>query len=103
MNHLQNEFSVAARDRFRSLPLTALVCLMLLFVQAATFSHSHENDLQVRYDCDICLKIGSSTDVIAAGHVYNPVSPVRHEWRDSAVEAPFLPLLDIRSRAPPQA
>ena len=103
MNPAQFGFSVATRVRYRSLPLAAAVCLLLLFAQGAGLSHSHENDLQVRYDCDICLKIGSSTDVIAAGHVYNPVSPVRHEWRDSAVEAPFPPLLDVRSRAPPQA
>ncbi len=98
-----NAFSVAARDRFQSLPLTAVVCLLLLFVQSAALTHSHENDLQVRYDCDTCLNIGSSADVIAAGHVDNPVFPLRHEWREAATELPFLPLLDVRSRAPPQA
>ena len=99
---MRNEISVAARDRFRSLPLTAVVCL-LLFVQGATLAHSHESDPQVRYDCDICLQIGSNTDVIATGHVDTPVSPVRHEWLDAKAELPFLPLLDNRSRAPPQA
>ncbi len=102
MEHMRNEISVAARDRFRSLPLTAVICL-LLFVQGAALAHSHENDPQVRYDCDICLKIGSSTDVIATGHFDSPVSPVHQEWLDAKVELPFLPLLDIRSRAPPQA
>ena len=91
MEHMRNEISVVARDRFRSLPLTAVVC------------HSHESDPQVRYDCDICLQIGSNTDVIATGHVDTPVSPVRHEWLDAKAELPFLPLLDNRSRAPPQA
>ena len=102
MEHMRNEISVAARDRFRSLPLTAVICLLLLFVQGAALAHSHENDPQVRYDCDICLKIGSSTDVIATVHVDTPVSPVQHEWLDARAELPFLPLLDIRSRAPPQ-
>ncbi len=101
MEHTQGEFRVAARDRFRSLPLTAMVCLLLLFVQGAALSHSHDDDSQARYDCDICLKIGSSTDGIATGHVDIPVSPVRQEWLDATAEAPFLPLLDIRSRAPP--
>ena len=103
MEYRQNEFSVAARDRFRSLPLAAVVCLLLLFLQSAALSHSHDNDLHVRFDCDICLKIGSSTDVAAAGHVDIPVSPIEFEWRDAVTELPFLPLLDIRSRAPPQA
>lgn len=84
------------------MPLTAVVCLLLLFVQGAALTHSHESDPQVHFDCDICLKIGSSTDVIAAGHVDIPVVPARHEWIDSAAEAPVLPLLDLRSRAPPQ-
>lgn len=103
MEHQKNKLGVAGRDRFRSLPLTAVICLLLLFVQSAALVHSHESDLQVRYDCDICLKIGSSTDVIATGHVDNPVSPIRHEWLDPAAELPFLPLLDLRSRAPPRA
>ena len=100
---MQNEYSVAAADRFRSSPLVTLVCLSLLLVQGAALAHSHESDLQVRYDCDICLKIGSSTDAIAACQVDNPVSPVRREWLDATAEAPFLPLRDLRSRAPPQA
>ena len=100
---MQNNYSVAARDRFRSLPLTTVVCLLLLIVQGAALTHSHESDLQVRYDCDICLKIGSTTDAIAAGHVDIPSTPVRHEWLDATAETPFLPLLDLRSRAPPQA
>ena len=103
MEYSRNEFSVAARDRFRSLPLAAVVCLLLLFVQSAALSHSHDNDLQVRYDCDICLKIGTSTDAVAAGHVDIPVSPIEFEWRDAVTELPFLPLRDLRSRAPPQA
>ena len=103
MEHTQGEFRVAARDRFRSLPLTAMVCLLLLFVQGAALSHSHDDDSQARYDCDFCLRIGSSIDVIAAGHVDSSVSPVQHEWLDAAAEAPFQPLFDIRSRAPPQA
>ena len=103
MGRMQGEFRVAARDRFRSLPLTAVVCLLLLFVQGAALSHTHDDDQQVRYDCDICLKIGSSTDVIAPGHVDIPVSPVQHEWLDATVETPFLPLLDIRTRAPPRS
>ena len=102
MGHIQKELSVAARDRFQSLPLVAVVCLLLLFVQSAALVHSHESDLQVRYDCDICLKIGSSTDVNAAGHVDNPVSPIRQEWLEAITEFPFLPLLDLRARAPPQ-
>lgn len=103
MEHMQGEFRVAARDRFRSLPLTAMVCLLLLFVQGAVLSHSHDNDLHSRSDCDFCLRIGSSIDVIAAGHVDSSVSPVQHEWLDATAEAPFQPLFDIRSRAPPQA
>lgn len=102
MEHMQGKFRVAARDRFRSLPLTAIFCLLLLFVQGAALSHSHDNDLHVRYDCDICLRIGSSIDVIAAVHVDSPVSPVQLEWLDAAAEAPYQPLFDIRSRAPPQ-
>ncbi len=103
MEQMRNEISVAARDRFRSLPLTAVICALLFFAQSAALAHSHDSDPQVRYDCDICLKIGSSTDVVATGHVDNPVSPFRHEWLDPAAESPFPPLLDLRSRAPPQA
>ena len=99
----RKELSIAARDRFRSLPLTAVVCALLLFVQGATLVHSHDSDVQQRYDCDICLKIGSSADAITTGHADNPIDPNRREWLVHAVELPFLPLRDVRSRAPPQA
>ena len=102
MGHMRSKFSIAAGDRFRSLPLAATVCLLLLFAQSANLLHSHD-DTHVRYDCDICLKIESSSDAIAVGHIDYPVSPVQHDWLNATPEAPFLPLSDIRSRAPPQA
>ncbi len=103
MGHMRNEYDAASGSRFRSSPLVVSVCLLLLFVQGAALVHSHDGDLQVRYDCDICLKIGSDADPVAAGHAHDPVRPARHEWPDIRTESPFPSLLDLRSRSPPLA
>ncbi len=103
MEHMRNEYDAASEGRFRSLPLVVSVSLLLLFVQGAALVHSHGDDLEVHHDCDICLKIGSGIDFIAADHVHEPVKPAQHEWLDIQTESPFLPLLDLRSRAPPRA
>ena len=99
----EQRFGVAARDRFRSLPLAAVVCVLLLFVQSATLSHSHEDDLRLRYDCDICLKIGSSTDAVTASPLAESTTPQQQEWLDRKAEPLFPRLLDLHARAPPKA
>lgn len=49
----------------RSLPLMAVLSLLLLFAQAVEHGHSHEN-LQAQFDCEICLKVGSLEDAVIA-------------------------------------
>ncbi len=100
---MRKSISVAAAGRFRSLPLTAIACLLLLFAQSATLAHNHDGDTQVRYDCDICLIPGAGTDLAVSHFTHIPVIPFQHGWLDGERESPFLPVLDLRSRAPPQA
>jgi uncharacterized membrane protein len=50
----------------RSPPLMAVLSLFLLFAQTVEKRHSHEADLQLQFDCEICLKGGSLDDIIVA-------------------------------------
>ena len=52
---------------FRSLPLTVVLSLCLLFSQLVENVHSHEGDLRAQFDCETCLKLGSSDDTALAG------------------------------------
>ena len=99
----EQHIGVAARDRFRSLPSAALVCLLLLFVQSAMLSHSHEDDFRLHYDCDICLKVGSSTDAVTASPLAESTAPQQQEWLDRNAGPLFPRLLDLHARAPPKA
>ena len=50
----------------RSLPVMAVLSLVLLFAQAEQLGHTHEADLQAQFDCEICLKLGSLEDAAIA-------------------------------------
>ena len=44
-----------------------LLAAILLFAQAVDLSHSHEGDLQPRFDCEICLVTGTLGHALSAG------------------------------------
>ena len=99
----ERALSIARRDRFRSLPLAAVLCALLLLVQGAAVAHDHDDDPGKRYDCDICLKIGSSTDAISSSHPDSLAPPMRHAWRDLEAAPVFPRFPDLHARAPPRA
>ena len=54
----------ARMTALKSLPLNAVLCLFLLFAQTVDLGHSHDADLQSRFDCEICLKVDSLDDLV---------------------------------------
>lgn len=62
-------------NRLRHTLLAIIATFTLLVSQAAALQHSHEGDLQPRFDCQMCLKLGSSGAIPAAGLSFGqPVS-----------------------------
>ncbi len=84
------------------MPLAAVLCALLLFAQGAAVAHDHDEDPRQRYDCDICLKIGSSTDAITSSHPDSLAPPLRHVWIDLETQPVFPRLPDLHARAPPR-
>ncbi len=62
----------ARMTALKSLPLNAALCLLLLFAQTVDLGHSHDADLQSRFDCEICLKGGSVDDLLVPGSTNLP-------------------------------
>lgn len=41
-----------------------LLVFSLVFAQAVSLNHSHDGEVRDQVDCEICLKVGSSDDVL---------------------------------------
>jgi len=81
----------------------ALLCFLLVFVQGAGLAHTHEGDLQKQFDCDICLKVNSSEDVIPSSNLSLSFNTDLVEYNEQATELPFVAAIPANSRAPPLA
>ena len=79
----------------KSLPLMAVLSLMLLFAQAVEHGHSHDADLQSQFDCEICLKVGS-LDAIAVAQTPTLGTP-------AATQAYAPPIQNFSSSKPASA
>ena len=88
-------------DRVRHVALSALLCLLLVFVQGAGLAHTHEGDLQKQFDCDICLKVNSNEDVIASNNQSFDPEIRTTAFPEYAERAHTASAISANSRAPP--
>lgn len=90
-----------AASSFNSFALVGLLCLSLLFVVGVDLNHSHDGDVQTRFDCEICLKVGSLEELTLAGDV-SLAAIIRTPMLEAAVfSLPFLAGPSPTARAPP--
>lgn len=85
------------------MPIVAALALLLLFLQSTELAHAHADEIQ-QFQCEICVKVGASDDIIAADSISMSFGAVRQSYLVSTLE--FIPLLapaPANSRAPPQA
>ena len=81
--------------------LLACLCLLFLTAQIAGLSHSHDGDLQLQTECDVCLKL-SIDDEVAVNKILADAP-----FANSTSLNDFLPTWDqlaapvARARAPP--
>lgn len=101
MQHTPSNLNPRRKRRGRSLPVYALLCLLLVFVQGTALVHHHEGDLQRQLHCDICLKVGAVDHAIAAAEFYVAVQISRTTFESVATPTPFRQLPAFRARAPP--
>jgi len=81
--------------------LLVSLCLLFLTAQTAGLSHSHDGDLRLQADCDICLKLSSDDETAVAKSLADA------PFATSTSPTFFLPAWDdldtpvARARAPP--
>lgn len=101
------QISIPKANHSRTTRKHYLVCLLavcaLLLSQTIALQHSHDGDLNLRYDCHVCLKLGSAGDAI-------PVTVIDFTATSQVLVFHVVPVqmpqreLPLRSaRAPPQA
>lgn len=83
--------------------LLALLCVLFIAAQTVGLSHSHEGDLSLQADCDVCLKLNSDDDVIVASDSIKLGAPVAIEVELSSTSWIFQGNFRAQARAPPLA
>lgn len=82
----------------------AVPCLLVLlfaFSQSAALLHDHEGDINLKYDCEQCLKIGSSAGALPSQFVLPVVNFVNDYISLSGSDNPLLIVRSANARAPP--
>ncbi len=93
--------SVFLSERNRILLLAA--ALVFLLTQTLILQHSHNGDLSLHPDCQICLKLGSQNNVTIAKSSVPDFRAAVIRYRFSVPVLPFNAVPAPRSRAPPVA
>lgn len=78
-----------------------VLCFLLLFVQSADLTHSHDGDLQQQFDCEICLKVGANEDFIESSGMLVNLDSDASNVTEYKTEAPNFFAISANSRAPP--
>ena len=85
----------------RSRLLIAVAALVYLLSQSLDLLHSHDGDLNLQADCQICLKLGSQSDAAIAQVAIVPLQTGHSEYQAFLPGPSVRPVLKSHSRAPP--
>jgi len=83
------------------LPATVALCLLLVIAQSGYLVHSHDGNLQSQFDCEICLKFGSSGDAILDNGPETFVNSPLTYFSSILTPVPFLAVYSAPPRGPP--
>ncbi|MEQ8313506.1 MAG: hypothetical protein RIC17_05285 [Gammaproteobacteria bacterium] len=81
--------------------LLGLLCLLFVTAQAIDLTHSHNGDLNLQADCDICLKLGSDDDMLLNAVESAPGSHRQILAVPAHRNVPVADILTSQARAPP--
>ena len=100
---LSDIFNKTSLTKLKSAPVYLLLCFMLVFVQSAALIHSHDGDLQRKFDCDICLKVNATDHAIASSQFEFVIVSGTPQIETAQFSATFSIAPAFRARAPPLA
>lgn len=78
-----------------------LLCLLFVTAQAIDLSHSHNGDLNLQADCDICLKLSSDDDMLLNAVESAPEPHKQLVALTAHRKVPVAGILSFQARAPP--
>lgn len=81
--------------------LVLFFALFFLAVQSSTLLHSHSGDLNKHVDCTLCLKIGSSHDVLPSSGINFDIPPASQSYDPVHKTAIVIAQVPAKSRSPP--
>jgi hypothetical protein len=87
--------------RSRLLMLAAAVIYLLS--QSIDLQHTHDGDLNLHADCQICMKLGSQNDVAVAASALPQVEAADNEFRTTLPDLTVASIKGHNSRAPPHS
>jgi hypothetical protein len=87
--------------QWKTAAMPCLLVLLFVFSQSAALLHDHDGDLNLKYDCEQCLKIGSSADVLPSQFTLPAVSFLNEYSSLPGSESPLLIVRSANARAPP--
>ena len=79
----------------------ALLCVLFLSTQTQGLAHSHDGDLSLQPDCEVCLKVSTDDEVVQSSSNgksdLTPPTAIEYTGNDVAVQS----VLARQARAPP--
>jgi len=94
-------FSISTSRRSRLLLFAAAVIYLLS--QTIVLQHTHDGDLNLHADCQICMKLGSQNDVALATSSLPQVDLVETEFLTLLPDLTPASIKAPNSRAPPHS
>lgn len=96
----ENKQIISSRWKKPVLPL--LFIMLFAFSQSLSLLHHHDEDLKLKVDCELCLKVGSADDAVP-GSTLALKFTISAEYQSlPGSESPFLVIRSANARAPPQ-
>ena len=82
--------------------LSGLLCAVLFAFQGAEAAHSHHDDVEGQFECEICLKpSGAEDDLVATADIPSADNRIKESYLTVDEECGYHSSLPAQSRSPP--
>ena len=80
-----------------------VAAFVFVFTQTIDLQHSHGGDLELQSDCQICLKLGSHSDIALAGSAAIPAESAKAQFQFTVLDADSGAVYRYNPRGPPRS
>ena len=83
--------------------LIVVAALLFVFTQTLDLQHTHDGDLNLQVDCQVCLKLGSQNDVAIAKSEDPQTTVAVVYFQSNVLNSVFETVRTYSPRAPPRS